>query len=162
MREIEGFNGNYLIDEQGNIFSKFSNKFLKQRENKRGYKIVDLYIKGERQQLLVHRLVAQTFLNNQNNYPCVNHKDEDIKNNNVENLEWCSFKYNLDYSKVGIKAGIANSIPVVQLDKNMNILKKFNSAMEAQRETGISNSNINECCKNKRKTAGGFLWQYAQ
>jgi hypothetical protein len=57
-----------------------------------------LYSKnGKAKRESVHRLVALTFIENPNNYPCVNHKDETRTNNNVENLEWCSHKYNSNY-----------------------------------------------------------------
>lgn len=160
MREIKGFNGKYLIDENGNIYSKHTNKFISQRENQRGYKIVDLYINNKRKQLLVHRLVAETFIPNPYNYPCVNHKDEDVRNNNVDNLEWCTYKYNLEYSKIIEKANNSTKKKVAQIDKNsFKIINIFSSTMEAQKRTGIHNGNICECCEGRRKTAGGYIWK---
>ena len=160
MRDIKGFNGKYLIDEDGNIYSKYTNKFISQRENQKGYKIVDLYINNKRKQLLVHRLVAETFIPNLHNYPCVNHKDENVRNNNVDNLEWCTYKYNLEYSKIIEKANNSTKKKVARIDKNtLKIINIFDSTIDAQKRTGIHNGNICECCKGKRKTAGGYIWK---
>lgn len=69
----------------------------------RGYLYVGLSSNGVAKSYCVHRLVAMTFISNPNNYPQVNHKDENKKNNHVSNLEWCTAKYNLDYSGVTSK-----------------------------------------------------------
>ena len=160
MREIKGYEGKYLIDENGNIYSKNINKLINHRENKAGYKIVDLYSNNQRKQLLVHRLVALTFIPNPNNYPCVNHKDQNVRNNNVNNLEWCTYKYNLEYSNIIQKANNATKKKVLQIDKlTGQVIKCFESTMEASRQTGIHDGNICECCKKTRKTAGGFIWK---
>lgn len=160
MREIKGFNGKYLIDENGNIYSNNINKFISQRENKQGYKIVDLYCNNCRKQLLVHRLVAETFIPNPNNYPCVNHKDKNVKNNSVGNLEWCTYKYNLEYSNIIYKANNSTKKRVVQVDKKTGqVINCFKSTMEASRKTGIHDGNICQCCEGIRKTAGGFIWK---
>ena len=63
----------------------------------KGYKIVSLTKDGKTKNVFVHRLVAEAFIDNPYNLPMVNHKDEDKTNNFVENLEWCTNKYNLSY-----------------------------------------------------------------
>ena len=73
-----------------------------QPKNNQGYAQVGLKHNGVSSRVFVHRLVATTFIPNPNNLPCVNHKDEDITNNCVDNLEWCSYKYNSNYG-TGIK-----------------------------------------------------------
>ena len=85
----------YFISNFGRVFSKKSNKVMKNRVvSKNGYQQITL----DNSQLLVHRLVAQAFIPNPNNLPCVNHKDENKKNNDVRNLEWCTYKYNNEYN----------------------------------------------------------------
>ena len=84
----------YLVNENGDIFSKKSNKLLKPRESKNGYLYVILYTNGKPKTLKIHRLVAMTFLNNSNNLPQVNHIDGNKLNNNVDNLEWCTATQN--------------------------------------------------------------------
>jgi len=157
MRDIEGFGGNYLIDENGNVFSKYTNKYLSQRFNNQGYKLVDLFYKNNRKQSLVHRLVAKTFLDNSQNYPCVNHIDFNKTNNNVNNLEWCSYLHNIKHSKIIEKMNNSTKKKVKQI-KNNKIIAIYDSRMEAERKTGINNANISECCNNIRKSAGGFKW----
>lgn len=87
---------NYLISTTGIITNKKTGRQLKQRE-KKGYMEVNIYNKGKRKTMLVHRLVAQAFIPNPSNLPQVNHKDENPRNNNVDNLEWCTQKYNNNY-----------------------------------------------------------------
>ena len=61
------------------------------------YITVNLSKDGTKRSLPIHRLVAQAFLPNPNNLPCVNHKDENTLNNAASNLEWCTHAYNLNY-----------------------------------------------------------------
>ena len=162
MREIDNFE-NYLIDEQGNIFSKKSNKFISKRKSNKGYYIVDLFKNNKRNQLLVHRLVAQTFIPNLNKLPCVNHKDENKLNNDVNNLEWCSQKYNMNYGSCPKRIGEKNSKRIVAIDKYGNKIE-FKSSMEAYRKLNISSGNIYDCLyhKRNRKTAGGYIWEFVK
>ena len=78
----------------------------------------------------LHRVIAETFIENPNNYPCVNHKNEDKLDNRVENLEWCTYSYNIIYSK-----GKA----IKQYDKQGNLIKKWDSINEAKKETKTNN-----------------------
>ena len=94
IKEVTGF-PKYLIDTDGNIYNKRTNKKLKISDNGRGYKKVVLYTEeGKMVNKYVHRLVAETFIDNPNNLSEVNHIDEDKSNNCVDNLEWCDRKYN--------------------------------------------------------------------
>ena len=92
---IEGF-ADYKVNENGEVYSIKRNKILKQYE-KKNYLGVYLYQDNKRKFRLAHRLVANAFIPNPNNLPQINHKDENSKNNNVENLEWCTQKYNNNY-----------------------------------------------------------------
>ena len=102
-RDINGFDGRYQVSNKGRVrsFARKSYKearILKQSYEKDGYYIVGLHysekgIKGRTGR--VHRLVAEAFIPNPNNLKEINHKDEDKTNNNVDNLEWCTTKYNL-------------------------------------------------------------------
>lgn len=104
-----------------------------------GYKFVVLCNNGVKKHFLVHRLVAESFIPNPNNYSQVNHKDENKANNSVENLEWCDCLYR-----------------VAKCNSNMEIIEEFNSVLEAKALTGINNSKIGECCNGKRRSAGGY------
>ena len=89
-KEIEGWE-DYTIDINGNVFSKRKNKYLKPIKNKCGYYNISLNKNKHRKECSIHRLVAETFIPNPNNYPVVNHIDGNKSNNNVDNLEWCTY-----------------------------------------------------------------------
>lgn len=173
-KDIKGYEGLYQVSNMGQVkrlhtaeskgIGNYERKehLLKQRQNNKGYMLVDLYKGNKREQVLVHRLVATAFL--QKPYGCniINHIDENPKNNNVGNLEWCTQKYNMNYGTTPYRIGKGNSKPIKQLDRQGNIVARFTSAMQAQRETNVSNGCINDCLKGRRKTAGGYIWQYDQ
>ena len=108
-KNIVGYEGKYQISSLGRVKSlNYRNtgkeKILKQNINK-GYKEISLFDGKTKKIYLVHRLVALHYISNPNNYPCVNHKDEDKTNNCVENLEWCSVSYNNKYGNRAKKVG---------------------------------------------------------
>ena len=92
MKDIKGYEGKYAITSCGKVYSYFTKKFLK-LGNVGVYKSVKLQGKD----FLIHRLVAEAYLDNPDNLPCVNHKDENTTNNCLNNLEWCTYKYNRTY-----------------------------------------------------------------
>ena len=104
-KDIKDFS-NYEISNLGRIKSKEKydsiNRLkpeiiLKTRITTNGYEGVSLTKEGKRYNKEIHRLVAETFIPNPENYPVVNHKDEDKLNNKVDNLEWCTISYNNSY-----------------------------------------------------------------
>lgn len=95
IEEIKNY-PNYSVDCLGNVFNNKTGRKLKQMI-KKGYCAVYLYNENGRKFFLVHRLVAEAFIPNPNNYPEINHRDENSLNNNVDNLEWCTSKYNSNY-----------------------------------------------------------------
>lgn len=94
-KNIMDFNG-YQVSNLGRIRSLKTYKVLKQKTNK-GYKSLCLYKCGKTYNRYVHRLVAEAFIPNSKNLPCINHKDENPSNNCVNNLEWCDYAYNVNY-----------------------------------------------------------------
>ena len=96
-KDIEGYEGLYQISNFGKVFSFKSNKILKPFNDKKGYLKIELRKENRRKIYFLHRLVAMCFIENKNNLPYVNHKDENKHNNRVENLEWCTCKYNNNY-----------------------------------------------------------------
>lgn len=121
-------------------------RILKQWDNGRGYLYVSLQINGKKVNRRVHRLVAQTFLPNPNCLPMVNHKDCNITNNNVENLEFCTASYNSKYRE---EFGNALSKPVFAINLSTLEVSHFHSQIEASRVLGTSVGNINNVIKGK-------------
>ena len=115
--EIAGFDGMYLINNVGDVYSKKVGRFLKgnMRKGYRGVKLGDTWYS-------VHRLVAQTFIPNPNNLPQVNHKNGNKLDNSVNNLEWCSLSYNIKHAYENNLCNFKNNA-----DK---ALKKANYLME--------------------------------
>lgn len=96
-KNIIGYEGLYEVSDKGNVRNVRRNTLLKLSKNNYGYIQVYLYKNSIRTGLKVHRLVAQAFIPNPDNLPEVNHLDEDKTNNRVDNLEWCTHKYNVNY-----------------------------------------------------------------
>ena len=156
----------WVKDQDGFWQGIVKGKFLKATPNKSGHLQVNLYDEdGRSKHMLVHRLVAEAFIDNPENLPCINHKDEDKTNNCISNLEWCTVAYNNSYSNLeeNLYRKTGNyPIAVVQFDLNNNKIAEFKSFMDAERATNIDHSGISACCRGKQKTAGGFIWKKLQ
>lgn len=179
-KEIKEYEGLYQVSTWGRVRSldryvnsSHNNKqfikgiILKPRKSKNGYLKVDLCKEGKQKYFLVHRLVAQTFLKNPNNYLVVNHKDEDKSNNRVDNLEWCTHKYNSNYGTRNermIKTQTNNlkySKKVYQYTLKGELVKIWPSVAECGRN-GFNKGHIASCCRGKHKTHKGFYWSYTE
>ena len=160
-KEINDFEG-YYISNLGRVKSckRKIEKFIAIKDDTHGYLIVKLWKNNKQYSKKIHRLVAEMFIPNPQNLRDVNHKDENKYNNCVENLEWVSHKDNINYRTHNERANKAKSKAILQLDLDGNIINEFISSYEAERQLDISESNINQCCNGKRKTAGGYKWQF--
>lgn len=109
-RDVVGYEGYYRVSNLGNIFSIRSNRNLTSTDDDiYGHQKVFLYVSGKRKTMFVHRLVAIAFLPNPNNYPAINHKDENPRNNSLDNLEWCTYKYNNNYGNHGKRISMSKT-----------------------------------------------------
>jgi hypothetical protein len=88
----------YLVDSNGNVYSEYSEMYLKPFENPSGYLLVDLHHKGKSYYRQVHRLVAHAFIPNPEGLPTVNHKNGDKHDNHYWNLEWMTIKDNVRHA----------------------------------------------------------------
>ena len=127
-----------------------------------GYLMVTLSKNGKRYYKTIHRLVANEFLPNPQNLPCINHKDETKTNNNVCNLEWCTYKYNANYGTSQFRHSInsinkGRSILIEKRDTNGVLLETFPSIAEVARKLGYDPSHISHSIKNN-KLAYGYKW----
>lgn len=115
-KDIEGYEGLYQISNLGRIKS-LGNKSNHKNEkiisisskSFSGYWVIGLCKNGKRKGYIVHRLVAKAFIPNPNNYPQINHKDENKLNNWVDNLEWCTQSYNAKYNNLSKKKNIKSA-----------------------------------------------------
>lgn len=123
-----------------------------------GYNIVHLRKDGKGKVVKVHRIVAEAFLPNFNDYKCVNHKDKNKLNNRPENLEWCSFAYNINYEHRDTKGKTFRVIQ--QIDRRGNIVGEFSSIVEASKITGVKDYCISNCVRGVTYSTGGYIWKY--
>ena len=161
-KDILGYEGQYQVSNLGRVKSlKLGNdKIMSLRRDKDGYLLVNLWKNHERKTFKVHRLVSQTFITNPQNLPQVNHKDEDKTNNCVENLEWCSAKYNNNYGTHIQRSAEKQSKPVLQYEKSGKFVREWKSGHDIERNLGYSQRNISSCCLGKYKSAYGYVWKY--
>jgi hypothetical protein len=154
MKDIKGYEGLYAITSCGKVWSHSRKRFRKLKVSKSGYVSVSLRKGSDLTEFYVHRLVAEAYIDNPNNWLQVIHKDGNNANNHVNNLEWCSFE-GIEGSDTH-KAYASKRVYCVELDKT------FNSLNEAAKAIHTSTSHIRGVCEGKKgyKTAGGYHWKY--
>ena len=177
----ELYEGLYKVSNLGRILSLNYRRtgkaeLMKPAEDTNGYLKVTLCKNKKEKNCLVHRLVVETFLENPENKPQVNHKDEDKTNNFVflnedgsvdkekSNLEWCWCKDNINHGTHNerISKTMTNgktSKPVLQLSLSGDFIREWPSVAECGRN-GFDISNVCKCCNGERKTHKGFRWKY--
>lgn len=153
MTELEEFPG-YFITEDGKIFSNRKYNELHEmtlKEDKDGYLEIGIYKNNKRYFRRVHRLVAQTFIPNPENYSQVNHKDGNRSNNNVSNLEWCTCSQNLKHSfkELNRNPSITTNKIVILTNLQSGEIKKFNSIKECASYVNMSYEHIGRILNGK-------------
>lgn len=175
---IKGF-PDYYITENGDIYSRYSaykhnpqGKIYKLNpgvDKTNGYIRVMLFKEGKKYKKYVHRLLAETFLPNPENKPCINHKNGIRHDNRLSNIEWCSYAENTQHafkvlghkgSRFGKFGKECPGTKIVLQIKDGKVIARFYGILEAERETGIQFKNISAVCRGKRKHAGGYSWTY--
>lgn len=170
-KDIKDYEGLYQVSNYGRVKSLGNGKthkttrIMKINKQKNGYCRVILTKDGVEKNKSVHRLVATAFLENPENLPCVNHKDENPSNNNVSNLEFCDQKYNINYGNRNKKVSnkMTNgklSKPVLQFTPTGDFIREWPSTREIERQLGFDSSAVGRCCVGKQKTSYGFCWMY--
>ena len=166
-REVKGYEGLYLVSDEGQIISLprkvFNGRGEYIREGRimkptlRGrepimYACVELRKDNESNRVAIHRIVAEAFIDNPNGYSVINHIDHDTLNNRVENLEWCTQQYNNEYG---------HNKPVKQYTAEGDFVAEYKNITYASEITGISRTAINNALTGYSETSGGYVWKYA-
>ena len=174
-RDVPGYLGYYMVSNFGRVKSLCYGKerILKPLKVGKGYLQVILFKDGKHKSFYIHRLVALVFLPNPDNLTIINHKDENPLNNCVDNLEWCTQKYNVNYGTGMIRrVSIKNGKPVAQYTLDGTLIGLYPSTYDAAKKNGYSNGNICSCCNGgyfdksrgkwiNFKTYKGYKWKWA-
>lgn len=188
-KPVKGYEGLYEVSNLGNVRSVdryvmngnrcclLKGKPIKAYPNSNGYLMADLYKNSQRTHYLIHRLVANAFIPNPNNLPCIDHIDRNYLNNSADNLRWCTQKENCnnpltrEYANIKIrskevqekrlatkrkKQSYGCEIPVYYIDEDGS-KRSFKSMAEAQRQTNVHHSCI-ALSINKKRPISGRQW----
>lgn len=158
-KTIENFE-NYEVSDLGQVRNKKTGRILKPNLVGKGYYKIDLHKNSKRYCFLIHRLVAQAFIENPNNLPQVNHIDEDKENNNVSNLEWCDANYNNKYGTRTQRAILSHNKAILQYSLDGKLIKEWSSIKDAGDTLHIDRGDISKCCNGKQHTAGNYKWKF--
>ncbi len=162
-KDIPNYEGLYQVSNKGRVksFIQHNPRILKATITK-GYLCLRLCKNGIQKHFYIHRLVAMTFIENPKKLTIINHKDKNPLNNDVNNLEWCTQRYNMDYSNVLEKAHNSHKRKVNQYDLNGNYIETHASIVEVSKKYNINHVGISRCCRGLQNTAGGFIWRYKE
>jgi hypothetical protein len=178
-KDVVGYEGHYMVSSFGRIVSlgryvrfyahtKMIEPCIKQQHmGKNGYFSVTFKKNGNKKCVSVHRIVAIAFIPNPNNYPCIDHKNDNQTDNRACNLQWCTHKMNNSKEHHRIAESLSQrgkklpSIrkPIVQLNTNGDLIQIFPSMTDADL-SGFQHSAIHRVIHNKLKTHRGFKWMY--
>ena len=178
------YEGLYKVSNLGKILSlnyhrEGRDELMNPSDNGKGYSVVHLSKNGETKKCFVHRLVAETFLPNPENKPCVNHKiegDEGKKINMVifnedgsinkekTTIEWATYEENNNYATRNerISKALTNGIrskKVLQLSLSGEFIREWESTQECGRN-GFNQGNVAACCRGELPYYKGFRWEY--
>lgn len=177
-RSVKGFEGWYEVSDDGQVRSvtriiehatdktwgiskiqQNEGKLLTPQENNKGYLYLQLYRNSKHTKRYVHRMVAEAFLpNDKPSYRVVNHINGNPKDNRVENLEWCTQKYNIQQA---FETGLTKTrIPVRATNVRTGEVLEFEGVTVAARAVGCSHSGISLCLTGKNKLCKGYRWEY--
>lgn len=177
-KDVVGFEGKYMVSSLGRVISlSFPIEagklhyvrrphFLNITNDTNGYQSVGLRTsKNMQRRIKIHRLVAMAFIPNPNNYTYINHKDENKKNNMVDNLEWCTQIYNVNYGSCIIRsrntrvANLCCCKKVAKLDENKKIIATYPGLRYAAEDVNRDYSAITFAIKRNGKCAG-YYWMF--
>ena len=180
-KDIKDLEGKYQVSNFGNILSlnyhrSGKPKLMKPSKNKNGYFQLYLFKDRKKKFFQVHRLVAEAFLPNPYNLPCVNHKIEGDEGKTINmvffnedgsvdeeksTIEWCTHEYNNNYGTHNERSAKTRSKKVLQFTLDGEFIREWSSTNECGRN-GFNKGNISSCCNGKTKSAYGYIWKYKE
>lgn len=161
-KDAVGFD-NLEVSNLGRVRNKKSKELKSQRISKNGYCILTIKQGGKQYTTYAHRMVALAFLPREDGKDVVNHKDENKTNNNVSNLEWCTYSYNALYNGASKRAGdkMRGKHPSCKKVRCVETGEVFSSVRDAARKYGIT-MGISYCLCGKQKHAAGYRWEVCE
>lgn len=174
-KPVKGYEDYYEVSNMGRVKSLLNTSrsgVMSPSKNLYGYYNLSLSLHGKIRRHLVHRLVAEAFIPNICDKPQVNHKNGNVTDNCVENLEWVTAKENMQHAfhvlkrkpnkpqlgKFGKLDPYAKAVKM--FSKDGTLIKRFDCISDAERELNIRSTNIAATCRGKRPSAGGYKWEY--
>lgn len=189
-KDVKGYEGLYQVSNLGRVKSlervvirgNGHGKHIIKEKVKKPFKATYLQLflsKGVKKLHFIHRLVAEAFIPNPQNLPCIDHINTDKYDNRVENLRWCTMKENqnnpltrkhMSESKKGEKShmwgkrGKLNwsSKPTLQYTLSGKLIREWDAVMDIERELGYHQGCISKCCRGESETSYGFKWKYKE
>jgi hypothetical protein len=163
-KDIVGYEGLYKVSDSGRVLSVRRNSVLSPGRGR--YLMVTLCKTGTKQEVSVHRLVAEAFCEKRDGATEVNHINENRYDNRAANLEWCTRLENIRHG-TGIQRHAdaqrngGRSKRINQVSINGDLIASFPSIREMNRSTGYDRAAVHRCANGRQETAYGYKWQYA-
>jgi|SRR5699024_2640083 len=186
-KPVKGYEGYYIVSNKGNVKSldrhleikrgdrvykrKMTGRLLVKTKHDQ-YESVKLSVNCKEKTFKVHRLVADAFIPNVEKLPEINHKDENGRNNDINNLEWCDRSYNNNYgTRIKRIHSHPNTIKAIKrlgkkrrrrvkgINRETGDVVFYDSLLSAEKD-GFDNGHISKCCKGQRKSHKGYIWKY--
>lgn len=168
-KHVVGYEGLYSVSNSGKVYRHpkriredyrpFTQlgKLLKPYRDRDGYLRVALFKGTNKKVFGIHRLVAEAFIPNPNEFPVVNHKDEVKHNNSVTNLEWATIHYNDNYGNRNKKISEGVSKQVVSFNPINGEIKVYRKISDVAKD-GFNPTHVSSCCTGRRKHHRGLKW----
>lgn len=183
--DVRDYEGQYQISNFGRVkslrrkvkntkysFREIPEKILKYFISGSGYPTVSLLSSQKKKNFSIHRLVAEAFIPNPEDKPCVNHKNSIRDDNSVSNLEWCTHSENILHgykdgnmvaprSQLGKSGRLHHASKVVyKYDLEYNFLSEYESANIAAKINNTTSGSISSVCNGKFKSLHGYIYSY--